>query len=188
MAGKFSRFFRDLATGRMVLISLIIYAVFAAWVMPSGAEKIRQASDGRDLKILDLQFDYSPAQAREYLALYSAESRNILKNFILTADTVYPLTYTFFFMMLMAWLYKGIPRKLRFTMHIHLLPLVILLLDYCENVGMTRILNRYPDFSDELVQITSLCTTSKWVMVIVCAVLILGGFALRYFPKKQTAS
>jgi len=173
-------------TGRNAfIIALMVYAVFGLYVMPQGLAKI-QALSGREVKVLDLQYAYTPVQARAWLSEYTDVSREYAARFDLVEDSVYPVVYTALFLVMISWLCRSLEMyglRLRYLL---LLPLAVMLIDYCENQGNAHMLRSYPYFSDRVAVFTSALTTAKWTLVgIEGLVLIVGVCVLVYYRSAK---
>lgn len=141
--------------------------------MPQGVKMFQEISGKPDIQVLDLQFCYSPEKARSIISDYGEEGRGLAIKFGLIADTVYPMTYTFYFIIILTWILKGLSvYGIRYK-NLHLFPLLILLVDYLENINLANLFRTYPSFSDVQVHIASFFTSLKWSLVGVLAVLIL---------------
>lgn len=173
-------------------VALAIYLVFGAYVMPHGLARISELS-GHQAEILDLQFGgYSPERAREIISGYTDEARDYTARFELIADSLYPVVYTFLFLIMMGWLAKELAAYGRRLRWILLLPVVAMIVDYCENTCIIRLLHSYPDLPNGLVAWSSALTVTKWsmlgleVVVIVTCLCILGYYRLSAKQKRPT--
>jgi hypothetical protein len=164
MLQKIADFFWRIAGLKTFIAALLIYIVFAGYVMPHGAQRIQEIS-GKKVEILDLQFTYTPEKAKGIIAEYGETGRDCAAKFELIGDTLYPVAYTFLFLIIMGWLFKSLAAygfKIRL---IHLFPLLIIMADYNENACIIRMLKNYPGFSDELVNLSSFFTSLKWCLL-----------------------
>ena len=146
--------------------ALLIYIVFAGFVMQSGSQRIREIA-GKKTEIIDLQFSYTPEKAKAIIAQYGEAGRDFAVKFELIADTLYPLVYTFLFLMIMGWVFKSLAGYGFTVRYIHLFPFLVLIADYCENVCIIKMLRTYPDFSDQLAYLSSSFTSLKWSLLAV---------------------
>jgi hypothetical protein len=176
MIQKISTFFLSIANWKTFAGALIVYLVFGAYVMPHGAKKIEELS-GKKIEILDLQFSYSPGKAKAILADYNDASRSFAIKFGLIADTIYPLAYTFFFLVITSMIFKGLLNRGVKTGYLHLFPLLILPLDYLENVCIVNLMKNFPAISDMQVHMASFFTSVKWIFVAALAAIIIYGLA-----------
>ncbi len=182
MLQKIAGFFWRIAGFKAFIGALIIYLVFAAYVMPKGPQMIQQIS-GKKVEILDLQFTYTPERARAILGEYGVLARWEAASFELWADTLYPLAYTFLFLIIMGWLFKSLSVYGVRIRYIHLLPFLVLIADYCENACIITMLKSYPDFSDNLALASSFFTSLKWSLLALITFIIGAGIWLLTFYK-----
>jgi hypothetical protein len=175
MLQKIADFFWRIAGWKTFIPALLIYVVFAGYVMPQGAKAIQKVC-GKKVEILDLQFSYTPERAKAILSEYTFLGRCEAAKFELWGDTLYPIAYTFLFLTIMGWVFKSLAVYDFRVRYIHLFPFLVLIADYSENVGIIKMLKTYPNFSDSLVAVSSLFTSLKWSLLAVQTFII--GVAL----------
>jgi len=166
MLEKISAFFWRIVGWKTFIPALLIYIVFGAYIMPQGAQKIQELS-GKKVEILDLQFSYTPEKAKAIIANYSNISRDFAAKFEMIADTFYPVSYTFLFLVIIGWVFKSLAVYGFRIRYIHLLPFLVMAVDYGENACIITMLKSFPDFSDSLAVISSLFTSLKWCLLAV---------------------
>lgn len=174
MINRLSTFFWRAAGVKTFLAGLLLEILFGTVIMPWGAANFNKLSNRR-VEVLDLKFSYNPQMARNIIGAYSPAARGFAIKFGLIADTLYPLAYTFFFTITLAWILKSLSRYGIRIKHLHLFPLLILILDYCENIGIASLMSNYPDFSDFQVYVASFFSSLKWAMVGVLAAISISG-------------
>jgi hypothetical protein len=165
MLNKIAAFFWRIAGWKTFLPALLVYAVFAGYVMRHGAERIEEIS-GKKIEILDIQFSYTPERAKAIIAQYGDAGRDFAATFELIGDTLYPITYTFLFLVIMAWVFKSLSVYGFRVRYIHLFPFLVMLADYSENACIIRMLRTFPDFTDNLAQLSSFFTSLKWSLLV----------------------
>ena len=173
MLQKIAGYFWRSAGIKTFMAALLLYLVFGGFVMPKGTQTIWQIC-GKKVEILDLQFNYTPERARAILSEYNEAGRDFAAKFSLIGDTLYPIVYTFLFLIMASWLFKSLAAYGFRIRYVHLLPLLVMIADYCENAGIITMLKAYPGFSDTLVIITSFFTSLKWSLLVLLA-FILGA-------------
>jgi hypothetical protein len=180
---KISDYLWRIAGWKTFVVALAVYMIFGGYVMPKGAEHINQLN-GAGCKILDLQFHYTPNEAREIISCYTAEGRAFAIKFNLIADSVYPVCYTFLFIIIIGWIYKSVAQKNgAVPAYIHLLPLVTTILDYCENTGIVIMHSSYPDVSNTTATVTAALTAAKWSSLAVQLIIIIYGLLMLVVPQ-----
>ena len=169
----------------LVLLFLGLQVLSVAVVLP----KFEKALAGHAaLKILDLRFGFSPAEAHELLEALGEPGRAQYRLLETTLDLVYPLVYTGLFVLLLSLLYRqaiAVGSSLR---AVNLLPFLVLLMDYLENAGIVRMINRFPEQSDALARWVSGLNQAKWIVffvVVGIAVFGLGRAALAFLRKRK---
>lgn len=129
---------------------------------------------GAELEILDLQFSYSPAEAYDILGKYSESERYNYLIGELTVDLIYPLIYTLLLCFSIFLLYG----KLQLAK----IPVLILIFDYAENLGIVTMIYNYPAKLAGIARATSTMTSIKWFFVFVSIIIILSGVWFKIYP------
>lgn len=126
---------------------------------------------------LDLKFAYTADEAYAAIANLKSEERSNYKLGILAFDMPYLVIYCLFF--------SGILVKLWEKKWIVLIPSIIMVFDFFENIMVFQILKSFPDQNKLLAWSASIFTTGKWVMVGVLLISILVGliYSLRFKSK-----
>ncbi len=166
-----TNFFTKYATWKSILILLGLNLIINVVLFP-----LFQAASPNAIP-LDLQFSYSPEKAYQLLANFSSEE---LKNYMLvelTLDVAYPVIYG----LLLAFLIFKLSQKTALA----ILPIIVLFLDYLENIGIVTLIHYYPQKLTTIATITSLFTSLKWSLVVVSVVVILVLAMKKIIVKKQ---
>lgn len=172
-----SDFLKKIANRWTFLMALTIYLPFGLYIMPEGMRTIQEVA-GKKVEVLDLQFNYNASKVESILSEYNEEARFMAARFNAIADSLYPVAYTFLYIILTAWVYNNVGKYRNVWKHIHLLPLSVMLIDYAENSGIIYMLRHYPNYSKEVPLIFGLITSFKWLMVGVVSIVVLAGIAI----------
>jgi hypothetical protein len=131
---------------------------------------------------LDLMFAYSADEVYASLDQLDAEQRKLYSFGLWALDMPYLFIYGLFF--------SGILMKLWKRKFVVWIPVLIMLMDFFENILALNILHFFPERHDRLASLASLFTTSKWILVGVLAITVISGlFWLvfsRFFSKKSS--
>lgn len=171
MTKVISSFFNKNATWNSILILLGLIITFNLLTFPL-AYKTNQ-----NIIPLDLQFSYSSEKAYNILAKYSNQE---LKDYViaeLTVDLIFPIVYALFLSFL---LFKLTKRSI-----LSLFPLLIILSDFSENFGIAAIIHYLPHKLPNLVALTSLFTSLKWILIGISILLILVVLVVKLFNQKK---
>jgi len=167
-----NRFIFRLATGRNVLLAAGAFLVMASVIMPAAGKDILRLSQG--VPPLDLLIWYSPETAFQSIEAYGPEGRGLYRFIQLTADVVYPIIYTVFFMLLLGWLLikqrGGMPALVVFV------PLAIFFFDMLENGCIVAMLTAFPKTFYGVAVLSGAATFLKWASVLATSLLALGLF------------
>ena len=205
---------KKIATGRLILALLLLGAVLFVFVLPNTAimrlvsrgsatagraaevNEVNEVdgadgADGaaKDLSLLDTLFFYTPDEAYKLISAYGETGRDHYRRFLLTADILWPITYTLFFSLLISWLAQ---RRLKHNGPLQalcLVPFAAFLFDLLENGSIFIMLSHYPAELTGLAFFAAISTMLKWVSVAVSVVLIaaLGAlYAARLIPAGKS--
>jgi hypothetical protein len=169
-SGKFN-FLKRNATWSSILGLLGLIILFNLLIFPF------VYGSKNDKATLDTQFSYSSEKAYKILEKYSDEE---LKGYIigeLTVDLVFPIVYTLFFSFFIFKLSKKVA--------LSLLPLLILVSDYLENIGIVAIVYFYPQTLPNIVTLTSSFTSLKWTLVAIFTLLILLLLVMKLYKHRK---
>jgi hypothetical protein len=161
--------FQKYATGKNVFFLFVLTVIFNVFLFP------RLLPAGPD--ILDIRFYYSTNLAYQVLENFGSSGRSLYMVNQLTLDMLYPLVYGTLFCFILFRLYRNY--MLTFT------PLLIVMADFMENIGIVSMLYHFPVQMKTLAHITSMFTTIKWVLVFLTATLIIIGLICKWYMKKN---
>lgn len=174
---KFSAFFIERAGGKLFLAALFAYVAFAGGVMNNGAKYMSRLS-GTEVEILDLQMTgYNIDSVNSILSEYSPEARAFSVKFSLIADSVYPVVYTFLFIVVLTWIMKIGNQSRMLTNYFHLVPLLTLFIDYAENAAIVSVVGSFPYETLAQVQLASALTITKWLSIVLQIIVLLVALA-----------
>jgi len=159
------------------LIALTLYLLTGGVLMPYGAARISEAA-GQPVEILDLQFSYDTERVTEILSAYTERARTLAAIFNATADSFYPVIYTLLFVVTVSWIYKNVQGGMAYLKMLLVLPLLIMVVDYCENNYIITLLNNFPNIHETTVNFASMFTSTKWCLVALQIGVILIGILL----------
>ncbi len=139
----------------------------------------------RNRKILDTRFFYNHKSVEKYIETLSQRERvnEVLIHFSL--DIVHPIAYTLLFSITIFLLLS----KLQLTKNqkrgeiITSIPLIIMLIDYIENILIAILLLRYPKHSPILADTAGIVTALKWSLVGLTVLGIILSFVLGTIRK-----
>lgn len=184
MLQTISAFFWRISTWKTFVIALLAYALWGGLVMTKGMQHIQDLC-GQKVEILDLQFHSSPENTRAILGSYTAEAKQFVMVFGLVFDTIYPLVYGFLFIVTGCLVFRKRKEQFPWLFYLPLLPLLIIFVDYAENINIASLLYTFPSVSDIRINITSAFSSLKWILVVVEALLLFGGLIWLALPSKQ---
>jgi hypothetical protein len=184
MLQAISAFFWRISTWKTFVVALLAYVLWGGLVMTKGMQHIQDLC-GQKVEILDLQFHSSPENTRAILGSYTAEAKQFVMVFGLVFDTIYPLVYGFLFIVTGCLVFRKRKEQFPWLFYLPLLPLLIIFVDYAENINIASLLYTFPSVSDIRINITSAFSSLKWILVVVEALLLFGGLIWLALPSKQ---
>ena len=168
------------ATKRNILLLIIIYPVFPALLLP-------WVGDVGGAPILDLHMFYDADKVREVLIQYSDLA---IQNYILcalTVDMVYPFYYASLLSLCIAFCLKKrtqVDSKLQLM---RLLPFLIMLVDWTENLLLVTLMDQWPMLDLKLANLASFATLSKWVLLSITIFFLLASLVIGLKQAKSEA-
>jgi hypothetical protein len=171
--------------GIMVVISLLIFILFTATVLPS--EAARSFEVGL-VESIDTSFFYSATRLYQIIASYSYEVRLLYIYQRFTFDLVWPIVYGFFIISSTWYLIKD--SRIPFKNEIKYLPIIAVGFDFLENILVSLLMYLYPIQINLLGWIASIFTSLKWIslsasFILIITLFILKGFNLFYHKLRQ---
>ena len=163
----------------LVLLWLIDYS-------PIGVAGLLKVTGG--ISILDFETRYSADFAYEWLESMTEAGRSFHLTKIMPLDIVYPPAFMAFMFSWLGLLLKSNTTEdspLRFGL---LMPVIYLLLDWTENIGITLMLVNYPQRFDMVAVATGMVTSVKKVFVLLTLILFVIELIVLAFSKIKGVS
>lgn len=144
--------------GTWTIVSLVIFGLFMAFVLPYFAGLTSQYGDG-----FDTMFSFDLSSYYSVRTNYGEVGRRLYIILRWTFDVVWPIVYTFFYVMCIGYFGKKAQDKIGYRFL--LVPAVAVLFDFLENTFATIFMASYPDSAR--VALTALIVSSmiKWLFV-----------------------
>jgi hypothetical protein len=178
---KLSRFFYKFSNGWVVLAALLIFILFAIFILPGFSEESARYANGMGSP--DTILFYSGADLFSIAETYGEEGRQAFLDIRWTLDLVFPLIYTLFLITSASWLLcRVIPSGSKWRL-LNLFPLAAFILDLLENSATSLVMLRFPEhclFGEILAPIFS---PLKWLAVAGSFLLVLWA-AVSYLVKR----
>jgi hypothetical protein len=173
---RISEWLIKLTNGWITLLSLVIFLLFTALVLPGQAANADAGQES--VGSPDLSLTYSPEQLYNMAEAYGAEGRVAYIRARFSFDLIWPLVYTFFLTITLSWLFgRSFPPGSRWRLA-NLAPILGMLLDYLENLSTSLVMYRYPQPTDLAAYLAPVFTLLKWFSVSASFVLLLFGLAV----------
>jgi hypothetical protein len=173
------------ATGRNVLILLVVFLLFEIVILPVAGARIETYSGG--FGPLDLTLGLSPAAIYQRLGAYGSSGRMFYLLTELTADVLFPITYGLFFSLALALVFERAFPADSPLQQLCLVPLAGMLIDFLENVGIVWMLLVYPQQLSTVAALTSAVTVLKWILTAISMLLLVVGM-VALVMRRRTAT
>ena len=144
---------------RNLVIAIMVIIPINFLAFPRMAWHFRNLSGG--VSTLDVQFAYTPAEALRIVGNYSSPARNFYLLIEWTADLLYPATYATLFALLLALILKTAVAEDHPFRSFALLPYLMMVADYTENISISLLLLLYPP--GILAAIAATASFLKWL-------------------------
>ena len=153
------------ATWKTAALFAVLFAAFYVWVNYSqtGVAGLLGITGGAN--ILDFEFGYTYEKAYNMLTALGAEGRSFYLTRILPMDFPFPFVYMLFFAGLIALLLKHLKPK-EICRYLLIIPVLTMLFDWTENIGIITLLNTYPGMPVWAVSTASIAGMLKTVFLI----------------------
>ncbi|EDP70863.1 hypothetical protein FBALC1_08888 [Flavobacteriales bacterium ALC-1] len=179
------KFIEKNSSGKKVLGLFILTNVVYTFMLTVTIPKTMEFSNG--MKLLDMMpTGYDLEYVNELFNALGENGRLTYLNNQIPVDMIYPLLFGISYCLVMAYFLKKLNKLNSPVKYLCFLPIIAGLADYCENIGIIRVLNNYPDFTESAVSITSMFSVIKSIstslfFIALIAVLIL--VSINYFKK-----
>ncbi len=166
---RLSEWIYSISSGKIALISVLVFLTFTAFVLPVQSRTADEYSIG--VGSPDMSFFYSSEDLTRIAEAYGGSGRIAYVQARFTFDLIWPIVYAFFLVTTISWtIQRAFPRSSAIRRG-NLLPLAAALFDYLENISTSIVMLRYPQPTPLLGNLAPLFTLLKWI-------LIMGGFGL----------
>ncbi len=157
----------------MAVAGLALFVLFIAVVLPA------QAAAGSFYTSLhpapDTERWYAPEDLYTAAAAWGEAGRAAYVRARITFDVVWPLAYGTFLLTALTWAWARATAPGSRWRRIALLPVLVVLLDYAENVCTATVVARYPARTPVLDVLAPVFTAAKWLTLSGCFALMIVG-------------
>lgn len=178
---KLSGWIHQISKGWVVLAALILFVLFAAFVLPQQAE--RAAVYSGEIGSPDTSFFYTAQKLYHFAEEYGPEGRAAYIQARWTFDVLFPLVYGFFLAVTISWVYRRASLPGKFWLWLNLAPVLGVIFDFLENASTSIVLGRYPEPTSIIDTLAGILTSIKWIFVGGSFIILLTGMVLTVFQK-----
>ncbi len=165
-----SSFFYRITSTRNALLAFAGQLLFSIVIFPAAQAKFDITGK---IGVPDLHFGFTPETLYRIFENYGPDGRKFYLMTEVFADSIYPLVYTLFDILLLSLVLRrmfpeGNPWRL-----LNLLPLSTLLFDYLENAFILKVLLNFPEHNDMAARLACMAQYGKWGSLGLCLALLL---------------
>lgn len=150
------------STWKYLLPLFVMLCGFYAIIFPYYQSQLSVIA-GEEVKPLDVRFTYTLEEVTRDFGKLGEAGRNVYKVVVGRVDMIFPVVYGLFLMLLLVNLLKKTTKPGSRLMLIALLPALVMLFDYLENLNTLRLLENYPDLLPQAVARGEQMTRIKWL-------------------------
>lgn len=134
-----------------------IYCIFLFQAAESEMSQIA----GEKVTMIDVRSDYTLEEINDFFTKIQLEGRQIHAHITGVVDMIFPFAYGLLFILLSAFFLKKITRPDSNWMYLSLLPILLMLVDFKENLNTLSLLETFPNLTAEMVDNASKVTGIK---------------------------
>lgn len=180
MTDRFLSMLNKLANWKVIAVVAVLFVVFDLVFLP-----LLTTPAGESVPVLDVRFWYTPQQAEEGIAQYSAEARRASIIGHLTIDLVFPVIYSLLLSLLLIVVFRRTaPEHLR---QVSLFPWRAALADIFENLGLVAMFSLHPVHFPLLSWITTIFTALKWLQLGFSLLVLVIGIILLFIKRSESS-
>ncbi|MGE6204929.1 hypothetical protein [Guptibacillus hwajinpoensis] len=157
-------------------LSVVIFALFLAFILPEVSERSYEVTQTSDSP--DGSFFYTPEKLYTVAEQYGESGRSYYIKERFSFDIIWPLVYWFFLTTSITVLFRSISNEK--WLLLNLLPSFGVLFDYLENISTSAVMYFYPTTFPFISWAAPFFTSIKWSCIYASFLLILIGGLLRF--------
>ena len=158
-----SGFLYRISNTRVVVISVIIFLLFMAFVLPSQSAEAENYSSKAGSP--DTSLFYTPDGLYRMAESYGESGRQAYIRARFTFDLIFPFVYGFFLAVCISWLGARVIRETSSLRILNLFPPFGMFFDFLENISTSMVMAQYPLPAPMAVRLASVFTMLKWILV-----------------------
>lgn len=177
-------------SGKKVLGLFILTNLVYAFMLIVTIPRTMVFSNG--MKLLDMMpTGYNFNYVNKLFSALGANGRETYLTSQIPVDMIYPLLFGISYCALMAYFLKKINKLNTPFIYLCILPIIAGIADYFENIGIIAMLKSYPDFTETIVNATSIFSVIKSIstsMFFVALIVILILVGIKFFKKTSNTN
>ncbi|MEM1359711.1 MAG: hypothetical protein AAGF89_16020 [Bacteroidota bacterium] len=146
------------------IIPAFLCCVYCIYEFQQAQAEMSQIA-GTSVTTIDVMEDYTLKDVNDLFGKLKAEGRAIHRHNSLVPDMIFPVSYGILFTLICVWFLIKITHPKSNWLYLALVPVVLILLDFKENVNTINLLDSYPNLTAEMVNSASRITKIKTDLV-----------------------
>ncbi len=144
----------------------ILFLIMSCFIIPDANKQIQQYAP--ETGLIDFLIYYSPDQLYQMISAYGKQGRQLYIVVELSADFIFSIVIAAFFSSFLIWSDSKLKTHFIKIEYYLLFPIIFMLANFLENLGIIWFLSNYPTKSFFLASVTSIFTFSKWISILLC--------------------
>lgn len=172
MLKSLSGFLYRISNKWVVIVSVFIFLLFMASILPSQSAKAETYSD--EAGSPDTSLYYTPDDLYNMAESYGETGRQAYIRARFTFDLIFPFVYGFFLTALISWIGNRLIQQTNRLRLINLFPSFGMIFDFLENISTSIVMTQYPSRATVTAYLATVFTFVKWIFVGGSFALLLG--------------
>lgn len=183
---KLSVWIQKVSKGWVVLSAMIIFVLFAAFVLPR--ESAKSEAYSAEMGSPDTSLYYTPQRLYRIAEAYGPDGRQAYIRARWTFDVAFPFVYGFFLTTTISWVFKRANLTGKIWSKVNLIPVAGVLFDFLENASTSIVMGRYPEPTAVIDVMAGILTSIKWLFVSGSFVILFLGMIFTIFQRRRKLS
>jgi hypothetical protein len=174
-----SNFLNRYSNWKTLSFALVFYLICAVVWLKNAETTINELAQ-KTVGIIDITLGFNPQKTLAMVREYGEAARAYYARTEMTLDVLYPIVYTSLFCIVLTLLFRN--KSYKPFKHVNLLPFVVMIFDFLENITIVILLKSFPNTSETVAIFCEIFKMGKWLSLGVMMVFVFYGL-LRLFSK-----
>ena len=157
------------STWKFIVPALVAFIV-CIYLFQKGQNEM-SALAGKEVIMIDMMPQYDKDEISDFFTKIKPEGREIHRHMTAVVDMVFPFAYGALFILLSAFFLKRVVSPDSNWIYISLIPILLMVVDFKENLNTLALLKSYPNLDADMVASASTITSVKSMLTTISMVL-----------------